>query len=172
MADPYCLRTVVCKGYKSVTFIADFYRRAEKAIEQDQQPIILYFGDLDPSGVQMLEATRETLESELGLEGVEFRRVGLNPDQVKKFNLLHDPEAVKLSDTRSSAYIKKYGELAVELDAIHPGTLAQLTRDAIEQVIEMDFFREHKELEKKDTRTIGDLRSKVLKFIHREIKNV
>ncbi len=50
---PYCIRTVVCRGYNSVTFIADFYKRAEKAIMKSMQPVVLYFGDLDPSGVDI-----------------------------------------------------------------------------------------------------------------------
>ncbi len=86
VVHPYCMRTVVCRGYQSVTFLADFYSRAERALMNGKTPIVLYFGDLDPSGVQMLEATIETLEDELDLYGVEFKRIGLNPEHITQYS--------------------------------------------------------------------------------------
>ncbi len=78
IAYPYCIRAVLCRGYQSITFLDGFRRRAREAMSQKQTPVILYFGDLDPSGVQMLEATKQTLEDEMDLLGVEYHRIALS----------------------------------------------------------------------------------------------
>jgi hypothetical protein len=170
VAYPYCLRTVVCRGYSSITFIADFYRRASNALNQGQTPIVLYFGDLDPSGVDMLEATKETLEAELGLEGVVFKRIALNPDQVKKYNLPQDPTAAKTSDKRFNKYVEKYGRKAVELDALHPDQLSKIAEDAIESVVDMEFFGEQKQMEKIERKSVALLKNDVEDYIYDKIR--
>jgi len=158
---PYCIRAVVCRGYSSVTFIADFYKRADKAIMQGKQPIVLYFGDLDPSGVQMLEATVETLEDELDLYGVEFKRIGLNPEHIKQYNLPTDPTAAKTTDPRYKKYVERYGKVAVELDALHPANLKDMIRQSIESEIDMDLFDEQQDREGEDEDKLDEIRDKV-----------
>lgn len=147
IAYPYCIRAVTCRGYQSITFLDGFRRRAQSAMEREQTPVILYFGDLDPSGVQMLEATRQTLEDEMNLWGVEYHRVALTPDQVADFNLPHDPNAVKLTDRRYKKYVDRFGKVAVELDALHPQTLQDMAVVAIENQFDMDLLQEQVEVE-------------------------
>ena len=125
VAWPYCIRAITCKGYDSATFLDDYRRRAEAAQARGQVPVILYFGDMDPSGWQALEASKQTLEDEMDLWGVEYVRVALNPEQIDEYDLPHDPRAVKTSDPRTKNYVQRFGHLAVELDALHPATLTQ-----------------------------------------------
>jgi hypothetical protein len=162
---PYCIRAVVCRGYSSVTFIADFYKRAEGAIMRGKQPIVLYFGDLDPSGVQMFEATIETLENELDLYGVGFRRIGLNPAHVTQHNLPADPTAAKTSDPRYKKYVERYGTIAVELDALHPATLKGMIHESIESEINMDLFKEQQKKEDEDEKILDEVRHNVYEAI-------
>lgn len=166
---PYCMRAVVCRGYQSVTFISNFCERAQEAIMRGQTPVVLYFGDLDPSGVQMLEATIETLENEMELEGVEFKRIGLNPEQITTYNLPYDPTAAKTKDTRYKRYAKTYGTLAVELDALHPAQLTTLIREAIEAEIDGELFQEQQQQEQVDRAQVAVLRGKVMEVVHQEI---
>ncbi len=97
---PYCIRAVVCRGYSSVTFIADFYTRAEKAIMQRKQPVVLYFGDLDPSGVQMLEATIETLEDMIR-KSIESE---IDMDLFEEQKEQEDEDENKLDEIRDKVY--------------------------------------------------------------------
>jgi len=166
---PYCIRAVVCKGYDSISFIEQFYRRAEQAIMKGQKPIVLYFGDLDPSGVQMLEATIETVENEMDLYGVEFKRMALNPEHIEQFNLFNDPTAAKRSDPRYKKYVQKYGNVAVELDALHPSQLKNIIRESIEAVFDMDLFEKQQEQEQKDRGVIYNIREKAMTAIVNEI---
>ena len=169
---PYCLRTVVCRGYNSVTFIADFYKRAERAIMKGQQPIVLYFGDLDPSGVDMLEATIITLQDEFGLCGVEFKRIGLNPEHIAKYNLFLDPEAAKRKDTRYKKFVKRFGPIAVELDALHPFELEDMIRESIETEIDMDMFNTERDQENAEIVSLADIKDRAYKALRREFSEM
>ena len=166
---PYCVRAVVCRGYASVTFIADFYQRADRAIMKGQDPVVLYFGDLDPSGVQMLDATRETLEDELGLSGVCFKRIGLLPEHITEYGLPCDPTAAKVTDPRYKDYVRKYGTVAVELDALHPGALKHMIESALTSELDMADLLAQKEQERQDLEAVEELRYRVLDVIEEEI---
>ncbi len=75
---------------------------------------ILYFGDFDPSGEDMVRSLRERL----GLLGSrpEIVKCALTIDDVRRYDL--PPDATKASDTRSRAFVARYGDMAVELDAL------------------------------------------------------
>ncbi len=161
VAWPYCLRVVTCRGYQSMTFLKAYADRAKTAMANGQAPVVLYFGDLDPSGVQMFEAAQQTLEDELGVSGVEYVRVGLTPAHVTAFNLPHSPDALKWTDVRADRYVKRFGEVAVELDALHPETLEIMAREAIEGFLDMDLFAEQRELERLDRERISAIKARV-----------
>jgi hypothetical protein len=168
VAWPYCIRAVICRGYASVTFLNEFKERAEKAISKGQQPVILYFGDFDPSGIQMLEATKQTLEDDMGLWGIEFIRIALNPEQVSQYQLPHNFAAVKSSDTRSKRFIERFGYYGWELDALHPQVQEDLAKSAIESQFDMELFQEQKQIEKIERAKIEKFRQKFLV----ELKNL
>lgn len=162
VAWPYCIRAVTCKGYQSITFLDAFRKRALQAQHRGQLPVVLYFGDLDPSGVQMLDATKQTLEDELQLHGVHYIRVALNPDHILHYDLPNDPDAVKLSDTRYAKYVERFGHLAVELDALHPEVLQDMAMNAIREQFDMDLFQQQMEIEKAEQKKLAALKERVL----------
>ena len=159
VATKYCRRVMVCKGYNSITFQADFYNRAVEAMQRDQKPVVLYFGDWDPSGVDMLERTVQTLQEDLGLFGVEFWRGGINPDQFELIDA--SPVPIKASDTRAKKFIEKHGRTAYELDAFHPRKLQELVDYCIQQFTDMDVLKEDQKMEEKERRNLRDLRERV-----------
>jgi len=144
-----------------MTFLKTYADRASAALERKQTPVVLYFGDLDPSGVQMFEAAQQTLEDELHVTGIDFIRVGLNPGQVAAHNLPNNPDALKWSDVRAKSYVKRFGEIAVELDALHPAVLESMAKDAIEGQFDMEFFREQREVEALERERIAAIKARV-----------
>jgi len=60
-AEKYHVRLVVNKGYTSSSAIYGAYERVLAAIKNDQRFTILYFGDHDPSGLDMVRDIRERL---------------------------------------------------------------------------------------------------------------
>lgn len=74
-----------CKGYPSLTFLNDSANRFMKASYDGKFPIILYFGDYDPSGEDIPRSIKDNL-TKLGCD-VEVRRVSLNESQVVDWGL-------------------------------------------------------------------------------------
>lgn len=162
VAWSYCIRAVTCKGYDSITFLHDFRQRARGALSRGQTPVILYFGDMDPSGWQMLEATAQTLKEEFHLTGVEYRRIALNEQQVLDFGLPANPDAIKTTDTRYRSYVRRFGDLAVELDALHPATLEQMAEGAIRSCFDMAAFSEQMKIEKMERARLAEIKRRVV----------
>lgn len=85
---------------------------------------------------------------DLGLSpylGFELRRIALNSDQVRQYN--PPPNPVKLTDSRSTGYIDRFGRQSWELDALDPATLSALIRSHIEPVVNMELWDAQGELE-------------------------
>ena len=119
------------RGYSSATSYWDFRNRM---LEDDREPVILYLGDFDPSGVQMTEDV-QTRASLLYEDDVEVDRLPLNPDQVQAYGLI--PQPAKKSDSRAKKFIKEHGTECYELDALPPRALVEIVRDGIESYLDM-----------------------------------
>lgn len=167
IVDRFCRRTVVCKGYSSLSFQADFYNRASEALMRSQKPIILYFGDWDPSGCDMPYSIMKTLEDELELSGVEIYRCGINPEHFP--HLQAEPVPVKDTDSRAKKFIQEHGATAYELDAFHPEELQSLVRKSLEAFTDMEQVESDLQEEEEDKDFLKDLRFDVISFIQERL---
>jgi hypothetical protein len=126
-----------CKGYPSLTFLFDTYRRLRGAYDDGHQPVILYFGDYDPSGEDIPRAIEENINRMAADNGSDMRvtvkRCALMEQQVVEMQL--PPAPVKIGDTRSA---KWDGLGQVELDAVDPRLLQKMCRDAINEMFDPD----------------------------------
>jgi len=164
IADKYCRRVVCCRGYNSITFQSMFYSRATEAINAGEQPIVLYFGDWDPSGENMIYAAMQTLEDELDLCGVKYFRAGINPEH---FDMVEaDPVAIKKKDSRSKRFVEQYGYTAYELDAFHPNQLQALVEDAICDFTDMSEYEDNEDMESSDVWRITPIRNKMREYFN------
>lgn len=118
-----------CRGYTSQSELWGAARRMIRYEDDGQKPIIIHLGDHDPSGVDM---TRD-IEERLDLFGANARvmRIALTMDQVEEFN--PPPNPAKLTDSRATGYIRRFGDSSWELDALDPTTLDTLIGDEIAQ---------------------------------------
>ncbi len=121
------------KGYSSSSTMYEIGQQCadmDCGIENDtqRQPIIIYLGDHDPSGIDMTRDVKERLELFAGCEVI-VERVALNMDQVEEYN--PPPNPAKLTDSRASEYISHFGNKSWELDALEPSLLASLVRDKV-----------------------------------------
>lgn len=160
VAQQYCVSVVVCRGFSSVSFLHDFKSRL--TYQTDKKPVILYFGDFDPSGVEMLESMKLTLEDELRVTGIDFKRVALKLDDIHRYQLPHNPDALKDKDTRAAKHVAAYGAIAVELDALPPAVLEQKIRDAIENEIDIDKFNTEAETHNSEIQSLSELKNKIM----------
>lgn len=139
-----------CKGYPSLTFLNDATQRFIDAEENGKIPVILYFGDYDPSGEDIPRAIEENIVK-LGCSSIQVRRFALMEHQVIEWRL--PPAPAKTTDSRTA---KWDGLGQVELDAVKPEKLQNLCEDAIASVFNEELYealRETEEEERKEYRT-------------------
>lgn len=111
----------VNKGYSSWTFIHNNAEELKRLLETHEHVVVLYLGDLDPSGCDMERFLNEAYEF-FGLDSskITLVRLGVTRLQVEKYNLPPKPEdaetLAKLArDPRNAAYDLPY---VVELDSL------------------------------------------------------
>lgn len=163
VATAYTVPVVVCRGFSSVSFLNDF--RTRLAGCGDRWPVMLYFGDFDPSGMEMLESMKITLRDELGINQIEFKRIALLKDDIFTYDLPNNPNALKRSDTRAKKHLKAHGELAVELDALRPDILEDRIKEAIEWELDIDAFNAEADRHNSELDKLNELKQKVGAFI-------
>lgn len=125
-----------CKGYPSLTFLHDATQRFKEAEGRGQQPIIIYFGDYDPSGEDIPRALEENIRT-LGCETIQLRRVCLNKRQVLDWNL--PPAPIKVTDSRSANWD---GLGQVELDAVKPEIIISILEEAVRSLFDEKLYDE------------------------------
>ncbi len=135
VARPMCVQVLTGRGYQSTTVKHEYAERAKRALSLDKSPIVLYCGDYDPSGMNILESVIQDIHDDFGLPEVQFIRVALNLDQIEEYNLPSVP--IKAKDRRKETHRRRYGDIAVELDALHPGILRELATQAMESLFDM-----------------------------------
>ena len=119
-----------CKGYLSETIKKEVYSIIKDYRRQELDVKILYFGDFDPSGRDIPRDIKDAL-MEMGLSEDDFSLeiIALNLKQIEAWKL--PPAPTKKTDARSNKFVEKFGDKAVELDAIEPKLLTTLINDAI-----------------------------------------
>jgi hypothetical protein len=132
-----------CRGYTSQSEMWVAAQRLRSYVRKGQTPVILHFGDHDPSGRDM---SRDIIDR-MSLFGVRFNwsnpedlltfnRLALNIDQIEEYQ--PPPNPTKLTDSRATGYIAEFGNESWELDALEPSVLAGLIQDAIISVRDQD----------------------------------
>lgn len=119
-----------CRGYTSQSEMWAGAMRMKQHLRTKQSPLVLHFGDHDPSGKDMSRDITERLQLFMG--GVTFERLALNWDQIQEYN--PPPNPCKLTDSRATAYIAEFGDESWELDALEPSVIVGLVRDTIMSV--------------------------------------
>jgi len=143
----YCTRLNIVKGQVSATMLNDMAERFEQAVFNGQNPVLLYLGDFDPTGIAIPESIESKLWELHGVE-IELRRVGLNPEQIKQYNLPESFDAAKQEDPNYRKFINRFGNAApTELDALHPRDLTNLIQQALEGVLDMSDIEDQKDIE-------------------------
>lgn len=140
VTSKYHIQLMVNRGYSSISAMYDAHRRLRSG------DIILYFGDHDPSGKDMIRDIRERMK-EFGRE-VDVRPVALTMEQIRRFN--PPPNPAKITDPRAKWYIREYGRTSWELDALPPRELIRLAEEAVEEQIDLDQYNRCLDREQRD----------------------
>ena len=174
IADKYCRRVLACKGYNSITFQADFYDRTTETMGKGLKPVILYFGDWDPSGVNMIYAAMQTLQDELDLDmdQVIVERCGINPAHFPMLPENPDPVPIKETDTRAGKFMVAHGSTCYELDAFHPSALQELVEKSILRYTNTEAIACNLSIEKSEQKLLSTLRRDAAGYITAKFDNM
>lgn len=194
------------KGYSSASAMYNLALRVNEQIKNGKKVIILYFGDHDPSGLDMIRDIDDRISEFLGggiidedekltLETEFFKTECQNPDsvwyetyedewrpyfeeewihehskeksfnfkvipvsltmdQIKKYNL--PPNFAKVTDPRAKWYIKQFGKVSWELDAIDAIELRRIAESAVLEYIDIKKYNAWIKREQKEIKALSD----------------
>lgn len=118
---------MVTRGYPSLSFL---HSAAETITAWGRPTYLYYFGDYDPSGMDISRVVERDIRAFAPGVDLHFERLAVTPAQIVDFALPTRP--TKQSDSRS----KGFAGQSVEVDAIPARMLRQLVRDKIEHHID------------------------------------
>lgn len=146
---PFGVTLNVGRGYDGW----DSIRRAAERFGDGEGKTILYFGDFDPSGEDMVRS----LEERLAFFGCrpEIIKCALTLEDIRRYRLPPDP--TKKTDTRRAAFVEKNGDISVELDALPAAVLTARIRDEVSARIDLDELEAVKETEREELARLVDL---------------
>lgn len=167
VAEKYHIYFGCNKGYSSASTIYELSKRLKEQILKEKSTIILYLGDHDPSGLDMIRDIRERICEFLtqGEKPVQpdfaIIPLALNMEQIKRYN--PPPNPAKITDPRAAWYISQYGKTSWELDALKPEVLIALTDRGIRAYLDIDKYSAWIKLEQKQKKALENFGKKLSK---------
>jgi len=132
VTEKYDVPLMTVRGYASESFLAS---AAEVIAAVGKPTYLYYFGDHDPSGVDIPVVVERRLRAMAPGAEIHFERVAVTPQQIESMQLPTRP--TKKTDSRSRNFI---GE-SVEVDAIPPTDLRELVEACIKQHLDPEVYR-------------------------------
>jgi hypothetical protein len=127
--DNYAVGFRVLHGFSGATTI---YEVAQD--DDERELIVLYVGDLDPSGMYMSEHDLPDRLARYGGDHITLKRIAITRQHTE--GLPSFPASDKKRDPRHPWFIKSFGRKCWELDAMDPNDLRDLVQSEIEACIE------------------------------------
>lgn len=143
-----------CRGYVSQSEMWNAAQRLIRRQNRGQHIVLLHLGDHDLSGKDMSRDIMDRLRV-FETYDVEFHRLALNMDQIEEYT--PPPNPTKLTDSRASGYIDKYGHECWELDALEPTVIRDLIDENVCKYRNTRLFNSVIKREKEEQELLHDL---------------
>lgn len=143
-----------CRGYVSQSEQWRAGIRLADQAAQGKRPVIIHLGDHDPSGIDMTRDNLARLTMFAGCD-VEVDRIALNMDQIEQYQ--PPPNPAKMSDSRATDYVEKYGYESWELDALEPRVTQELIRNAVSARLDHELRAEVLDLQERQRQQLYDI---------------
>lgn len=164
LCHQYEANLVTGAGELSITATVDFLKRAQAS---NRPCRIFYISDFDPAGYGMPVSIARKIEyfvRERGLPlDIRLQPIALTREQVISYQLPRTP--IKESERRKAHFEDVHGQGGVELDALealHPGELARIVREAILEYYDEDIEDEARRQEDALQEALAQARQEVL----------
>ena len=136
ICERYHVGLLAARGYNSASAMYESAQRFGRARRRGQEPIVIYLGDHDPSGLDMVRDTESRLYILTHHDGVQVDHIALTYQQVEEYG--PPPNPTKFSDARAERYVEQYGPESWELDALDPAVLDELVSAATLRYLDDD----------------------------------
>ena len=120
IASEYHVTMMVNRGYSSQSAMFESAQRFRQHNQKDCT--LIYLGDHDPSGEDMVRDIRDRLS--MFRVDVAVEKLALTMAQVEEYD--PPPNPAKMSDSRAQRYVEEHGRSSWEVDALPPETLREL----------------------------------------------
>lgn len=168
VTEKYHIPILVNRGYSSASAMFDSFKRFMRAYNDGQYIGVLYLGDFDPSGIDMIRDIKDRIiEFVMGDLGYETKEecleyfpfsvtpIALTKEQIRLYN--PPPNPAKITDPRSRDFIKIHGKTSWEVDALRPEILNELLNQAIHQRMDVSLYEEIVDREDSDRAKLSSL---------------
>lgn len=139
---------MVVRGYSSLSYL---HGAAERSKEYGRPVYVYYFGDHDPSGVDIARFIEHELREFAPDTQLHFSRVAVTPEQIRYYGLPTRP--TKETDSRSKGFT---GE-SVDLDAMSPRALRGIVNECIQRHIDTRALRYTERIEAEERRLLDQI---------------
>jgi len=158
LASRFHATMCVNRGYSSQSAMYEAAGRFNSW--QDKERVLLYLGDHDPSGEDMVRDIRDRMHM-FGVENLEVRKLALTREQITQYN--PPPNPAKQSDPRADAYRAEHGDSSWEVDALPPEVLSQIITDVFEELIDREKMDAVVAREERDKKELSAAVAKIVK---------
>lgn len=146
ITEDYHVNLMVNRGYSSISAMHDASIRFRLAEQAGKECCLIYIGDLDPSGEDMVRDIDNRLN--LLFANVSVEKLAITKEQVEEFDL--PPNPAKTTDPRSRGFIETNGAESWEADALPPAELDKILRERLEELIDREAYDVQIGLEEQD----------------------
>jgi hypothetical protein len=145
---------MVTRGYPSLSYLHSAAITIAAQEEQGKTTHLYYFGDYDPSGLDIPRKVEHDLREFAPDADLEFERVAVTLEQIEEFKLQTRP--TKRTDSRARNFT---GE-SVEVDAIPPASLREMVSDCITQHVDESAYQVLLQAERSEREVLMSLAKK------------
>ena len=160
IADDWHITLMVNRGYSSQSAMHEAAARLRQAERGGRENRILYLGDLDPSGEDMVRDIDERLNQTFGAR-TRVIKLAITPEQVEEYQ--PPPNPAKLTDSRAAAFVAKHGYDSYEVDALPPTALRDIINAAVDEYLDQELRDQVVAQETEDKRELFKLAQRLRK---------
>lgn len=168
IADKWHIYFGFNKGYSSASAMYDLAKRIGEQIKNEKKAVVLYFGDHDPSGIDMVrdigkriieflvcgDEPLDPLGDDEGDPNFRIIPVALTMEQIKKYK--PPPNPAKITDPRAKKYIKEFGKVSWELDSLNAMELRKIAEKSVLQYLDKKKYNAWIDKEEREKQALID----------------
>lgn len=163
--EPYRVTFQVGRGFDGWSSVHNASQRYRSLLfNEHKHTTLLYYGDFDPSGEDMARSLEVRInEGFVGYTNVRYVRDAY-PTIIKRALTYEDiqtydlpPDFVKSTDPRSKAHVAKWGDIAVELDALPDEVLRERLEADVRAHMDLGALQSTLEAESEDNARLREM---------------